>query len=82
MTTPASARRSRLSPGGRGPNPETLREWLRQAEVDSGQVEGTTTASARQTRELKRKNAEPEKTTEILEAATGFFVRESDPQRR
>jgi transposase len=68
--------------GRLGMNPETLRKWLRQAEVDGGQVEGTTTAAAREIRELKRKNAELERTVEILKAATSFFVRESDPQHR
>jgi transposase len=63
-------------------NPETLRKWIRQAEVDSGQVDGTTTTAAREIRELKRKNAELERTIEILKAATSFFVRESDPQHR
>ncbi len=67
--------------GRLGMNPETLRKWIRQAEVDAGQVEGTTTA-AREIRELKRKNAELERTVEILKAATSFFVRESDPQHR
>ncbi len=65
-----------------GINAETIRKWVRQAEVDAGQVDGTTTAAAREIRELKRKNAELEQTVEILKAATSFFVRESDPQRR
>lgn len=65
-----------------GMNPETLRKWLRQAEVDAGQADGVTTTSAREIRELKRKNAELERTIEILKAATSFFVRESDPHRR
>jgi transposase len=68
--------------GRLGMNPETLRRWLRQAAVDAGQVEGTTTAAAREIRELKRKNAELEQTVEILKAATSFFVRESDPRHR
>jgi len=68
--------------GRLGMNPETLRKWLRQAAVDAGQVEGTTTAAAREIRELKRKNAELEQTVEILKAATSFFVRESDPRHR
>jgi transposase len=55
-----------------GMNSETLRKWLRQAEVDTGQAEGTTTAAARQIRELKRRNAELEQTVEILKAATSF----------
>jgi transposase len=68
--------------GRLGMNAETLRKWLRQAEVDGGQVEGVTSASAREIRELKRRNAELERTVEILKAATSFFVRESDPQHR
>ena len=32
--------------------------------------------------ELKRKNAELERTIEILKAATTFFARECDPLRR
>ena len=65
-----------------GMHPETLRRWLRQAEVDAGDVDGVTTMAARELRELKRKNAELERTIEILKAATSFFVRESDPQHR
>jgi transposase len=65
-----------------GMNPETLRKWLRQAEIDSGERDGVTTTAAREIRELKRKNAELERTIEILREATSFFVRESDPQRR
>ncbi len=63
-------------------HPETLRRWLRQGEVDAGDVDGVTTTAARELRELKRKNVELERTIEILKAATSFFVRESDPQHR
>jgi transposase len=65
-----------------GMNPETLRKWIRQAEVDAGEVEGVSSSTMREIRELKRKNAELERTIEILKEATSFFVRESDPQRR
>jgi transposase len=68
--------------GRLGMSTETLRKWVRQAEVDSGQAPGVTTESAREIRELKRKNAELEQTIEILKAATSFFVRECDPPRR
>ena len=68
--------------GRMGMNPETLRKWVRQAEIDAGDKEGTTTASAKEIRELKRKNAELEQTVEILKAATSFFVRASDPRPR
>jgi transposase len=68
--------------GRLGVHAETLRTWLRQAEVDAGDADGVSTTAARELRELKRKNAELERTIEILKAATSFFVRESDPQRR
>ncbi len=68
--------------GRLGVSPETLRRWLRQAEIDAGEVDGVSTSSAREIRDLKRKNAELERTIEVLKAATSFFVRESDPQRR
>ena len=38
--------------------------------------------AVREIRELKRKNAELERTVEILKAATSFFVRACDPLRR
>src|SRR5699024_12465352 len=65
-----------------GMSPEALRRWVRQAEIDSGDRDGVTTAMAAENRELKRKNRELEQTVEMLKAATSFFVRESDPQRR
>jgi len=68
--------------GRLGMTPETLRRWVRQAQVDSGQAEGVSSESAREIRELKRKNAELERTVEILKAATSFFARESDPRQR
>jgi len=57
-------------------------EWIRQAAVDVGEAPGVPSESAAQIRELKRKNAELEQTTEILKAATSFLLRECDPPRR
>ncbi len=68
--------------GRLGMTAETLRRWVRQAEVDAGRADGVTSESAREIRELKRKNAELERTIEILKAATSFFARESDPRPR
>jgi transposase len=68
--------------GRLGMSAETLRKWLRQSDVEAGQVAGVTTESARQIRELNRKNAELERTIEILKEATAFFVRECAPQCR
>jgi transposase len=65
-----------------GMTAETLRKWVRQAEVDAGEAPGVTSAEAREIRELKRKNRELEITIEILKAATTFFARECDPLQR
>jgi transposase len=61
---------------------ETLRKWLRQAEVDEGARAGTSTAEAAEVRALKRKVSELERTISILTEATRFFAREADPLRR
>jgi transposase len=65
-----------------GMSTEALRRWVRQAEVDGGEAPGVTSESAKEIKELKKKNAELEQTIEILKAATSFFVRECDPPRR
>ena len=69
--------------GGVGPAGDERRDA---AEVDPpgrrstrARPTGSTTAAAKEIRELKRRNAELERTVEILKAATSFFVRESDP---
>ena len=64
-----------------GMNAETLRNWIRQQQVDDGQRDGVSSEAA-EIRALKRRNAELEQTIEILKAATSFFVRESDPRSR
>ena len=65
-----------------GMNAETLRNWIRQQQVDDGQRDGVTSEAAAEIKALKRRNAELERTIEILKAATSFFVRESDPHSR
>jgi transposase len=65
-----------------GMTPETLRKWIRQAQVDEGQAPGVSTEASKEVRELKRKVAELERTVEILRAAASFFAREHDPLSR
>jgi transposase len=65
-----------------GMSAETLRKWVRQAEVDAGVAPGMTTDAAREIRDLRRKCKELESTVEIHKAATGFFARECDPRHR
>lgn len=64
-----------------GINRETLRNWVRQAEVDAGQRPGTSTADAQRIAELERENAELRRANDILKAASVFFARELDPPR-
>lgn len=62
---------------------ETLRQWVRRAEVDSGARPGVTTAELEQVKALKRENAELRRANEILKAAAAFFGAELDrPGRR
>jgi transposase len=65
-----------------GTSAETLRKWLRRAEVDAGQAPGPSTESAREIRELKGKCAELERTIAVLKAARSFFAGECDPLSR
>ena len=65
-----------------GMSPETLRLWVRQAQVNDGEREGVPSAAAAEIAELRRRNAELEATVEILRAASAFFAREYDPRPR
>ena len=66
-----------------GAGPESLRQWVRQAEVDAGARPGTTSEESAEVKRLKRENAELRRANEILKAAAGFFAAELDrPQTR
>ncbi|NIH72541.1 hypothetical protein DYI20_09030 [Auritidibacter ignavus] len=57
---------------------ETLRRWVEQAEVDTGQKSGVSTDAQAQIRKLKRENAELRRANEILKTASAFFAAELD----
>ena len=57
---------------------ETLRKWVRQAEVDAGQRVGVTSEESAELKRLKRENAELRRANEILKAASAFFAAELD----
>jgi transposase len=62
---------------------ETLRKWLRQAEVNAGTRPGVTSEEAAEIRKLRREVAELRRANEILKAASVFFAAELDrPQER
>ena len=57
---------------------ETLRKWVRQAEVDAGARPGVTSEESAEMKRLKRENAELRRANEILKAASAFFAAELD----
>jgi transposase len=57
-----------------GMHPETLRNWVRQAEIDGGVRPGTTTDDAKRLAELERENRELKRANEILRTASAFFA--------
>jgi transposase len=59
---------------------ESMRMWLRQAEIDSGRRPGVTTEEQRRIAELEREVRELRRANGILRAASAFFARELDPQ--
>jgi transposase len=62
---------------------ETLRKWVRQAEVDGGQRPGVSSEDSAEIKRLKRENAELRRASEILKAASVFFAAELDrPHQR
>ncbi|MEX5300224.1 IS3 family transposase [Kocuria sp. CPCC 205292] len=56
-----------------GINPETLRNWVRQAEVDEGYRPGTTTDDAQRLAELEKQVRELRRANAILRSASGFL---------
>ncbi len=63
-----------------GIGPESLRTWVRQAEIDGGRRPGVSTADQQRIAELERENRELRRANEILKSASAFFARELDPR--
>ena len=61
-----------------GMHPETLRNWVRQAEIDGGVRPGTTTADADRIAQLEQEVRELRRTNHILKTASAFFAAELD----
>ena len=61
---------------------ESVRLWVRQADIDDGHEPGVTTAEATRVRELEQEVRELRRANEILKRAASFFGAELDRQYR
>ena len=59
---------------------ESLRNWVRQAEIDGGRRAGVSSEEHQRVTALEREVRELRRANEILKAAAGFFARELDPR--
>jgi transposase len=65
-----------------GMTPETLRKWVRRAEIDGGLRSGVSTEEQARVKELERENRELRRANEILKAAAAFFGAELDRKQK
>lgn len=61
---------------------ESVRSWVRQADIDDGQMPGVSTSESRRVRELEQENKELRRANEILKRAASFFGAELDRQHK
>ena len=54
--------------------PQTLNEWVKRVEVNTGVRGGVTTAEAQRVKELEREVKELRRANEILKLASAFFA--------
>lgn len=61
-------------------NSNTLRGWVKQAQIDAGERPGTTSDDGLRIKQLEAENRELKRANEILLAASSFFAWELDPR--
>jgi len=61
---------------------ESVRRWVRQAQVDAGQRQGVSSEELAEIKDLKAKVRRLEEDNEILRRASIFFAGELDPRNR
>jgi len=63
-----------------GVSPESVRRWVRQAEIDDGVRDGLTTAEQSEVVQLRRDKRRLEMEVEILRRATAYFAKDAAPK--
>lgn len=61
---------------------ESVRSWVRQADIDGGLVLGTSTGDTARLKVLEQENRELRRANEILKRAASFFGAELDRQHK
>ena len=61
-------------------SPESVRRWMRQADIDDGIKQGLTTAEQTEIVQLRRDKRRLEMENEILRRATAYFARDVLPK--
>ena len=59
---------------------ESVRRWMRQADIDDGIKDGLTTAEQAEIVQLRRQNRRLEMENEILRRAAAYFAKDSLPK--
>jgi len=62
--------------------PQTLLNWVRRGQIDSGKRPGVSSDAAEELRRLRAENRELKRANEILKSASTFFAAELDRQRK
>ena len=60
--------------------PESVRRWMKQADIDAGVKDGLTTAEQAEVVRLRRENRRLEMEVEILRRATAYFAKDAAPK--
>jgi transposase-like protein len=61
---------------------ESVRSWVRQADIDDGHTPGVSTSESQRVKDLEQENRELKRANEILKRAASFFGAELDRQHK